>query len=503
MCIMKKLFLRLRTLPLKRKLIYYAALLGLMFFAVIFVLLTNLHNVSVRLDQINALGVELSEANVCVRDTHQKLMSLITYAPEERIKALESDMSTLIQRFAQLDIPAHNYDTYYLLSDTRNMLETYRRHGEILIAAINVQDYADMGNVSARLDGIAENILLETSRLSATLNEQVSILAQRIARQLDLFKYCLPGFAICFVAYALLFFICMDRRFIDPIYQLAEMAQQISEGNYPDEKLRFDEEKDFNLLSDTMFNMSQTIQENIEEVSKRSRMVQELNERQIENLRIKTMYDQLELRRLQEQINPHFLFNCMSTLHHTAYLDGAERTCEICSVISDLLRYNFRQSDASVTLAGELRNVADYTYVQSVRFGNRISIQTDIEPGLSEIVMPRMVLQPIVENCYNHGLANRMSDGRIYISVMRGDNCVCVSIHDNGCGMPQEKLETLMMLFNDPDVNISDHKHVGMLNVVKRLQHYYQRQNVIELKNEDGLNVTLFLYLERRGGSND
>lgn len=496
MRIMKKLFLKLQTLPLKRKFIYYAVLLGLMFFAVIFVLLANLHNVSAQLDRINALGVELSEADACVRDTHQKLISLITYAPEERVQALKGDMSALIRRFAQLKIPAYDYDTYYLLGDTRNMLETYRQHGEMLVKAIVAQDYADMGNVSARLDGIAENILLGTSRLSIALNEQVSVLAQRIARQLDLFKYCLPGFAICFVAYAVLFFIRMDRRFIGPIYQLVGMAQQISDGNYPSEKLRFDEEKDFNLLSDTMFNMSRIVRENIEDISKRARMAQELNEKKIENLRIKTMYNQLELRRLQEQINPHFLFNCMSTLHHTAYLDGAERTCEICSAISDLLRYNFKQSDASVTLASELRNVADYTYVQSMRFGSRISIQTDIEPEASEVVMPRMVLQPIVENCYNHGLANCMSGGEIRLTVARDGARVRVSICDNGCGMPQEKIDTLMALFNDPQVNIEDHAHVGMLNVVKRLQSYYRRQDVIELNNADGLNVTLFLYLE-------
>lgn len=498
----KNLLHSIRSLPIRRKFILYVLLFGTMFFAVIFVLLTNLRNVSEPFHRINELCVELRENDARMQGVHQKLTALITYAPDDRIRELKDDMANMEQRYATLKIPSHDYESYYLLRDMQNVLMTYQQYGGMLMDALSEHSYAEMGNISARLDDMAEYISAISTQLTVKLNEQVGETAQRITKQLVLFRIFLPIFALYFILYTAIFFLRMDRRFIGPIHKLVGMAREISEGNYPDEKLHLDEENEFNLLADTMFDMSQTVRDSIEEMNKRARMAQELNEKQIENLRIKAMYNQLELRQLQEQINPHFLFNCMSTLHHTAYMEGAERTCDICTTISDLLRYNFRQGDASATLAGELRNLADYIYIQGVRFGNRIAIQTEIEPGLPEITMPRMVLQPIVENCYNHGLANCMSEGLIELRVTRGEACARVSIHDNGCGMPQEKIDELMRMFDDPNVNIGNHAHVGLLNVVKRLQGFYHRQDVVKLRNEDGMNVILNLFYQK-GESGD
>lgn len=492
---MNKLFHKLKMFPKRSSLILYAALFCVIFFSVIAVLLTNLGNVSSQFGELNALCFEIKEGEARVNSAQQLLSGIVSYSDAESISRIDRELDSLQSYYTSLEVPLYDYETYYQFHSLLNMLGTYRENSEKLIEAIAQNNLTNAGNIYARTDSIAANMRTMSDRLSSRMQDHVGLLAQRISRQLRLFRICLPVFAVMILGYLLLMARRLDRRFIMPIYHLSDMAQKISEGDYPSVKTDFGDDSDFNRLSDTMFSMSRTIQDNIEELNNRARIAQELNAKTIENLEIKTMYNRLELRRLQEQINPHFLFNCMSTLHHTAYLEGAEQTCDICNTISCLLRYNFRQTDAVGTLAGELGNIADYTYIQSIRFGNRIILKTDIETDLPEVQMPRMILQPIVENCYNHGLVDKTSGGVITLNVKRCEGFVRVCIHDNGCGLKQDKIDALMEMFANDKLTISDHTHVGMLNVVKRLQRFYNRNDVIALTNDDGLCVTLYLYL--------
>lgn len=494
---MKKLFHKLGSLPLGRKLMIYAALFLCVFFCICAVLLANLNNLSAEYSSINRVYSRLDAGNASMREVHQLVSDMISYVSDERILEFNGRMQALKVYFAEIDVPVNSHETFYLRRDMMHMLDVYEAKSADLIAFIRGRDYAQLSETYTRLSGIVDNIVKVSDRLTVQLYGEAELISARISRQILLFNICLPAFAVLMVLYCLVLLRQMNRRFIGPIYQLTGMAQHISEGKFPDEKLVFEEDSDFNILSETMYSMSTTIQENIEEINKRARIMQELNAQQIENLRIKSMYNQLELRRLQEQINPHFLFNCMTTLHHTAYIEGAPQTCEICSTMASLLRYNFRQCDTSVTLARELENLADFIYIQGIRFGNRIAVSTDIEPGLTEVEMPRMILQPIVENCYSHGLGDISSGGVIRISIVSGEDCVEVSVHDNGKGMSEQRLAEMNALFADQNTDISSHAHIGMLNVVKRLQGYYGRQDVIRIQNEDGLRVTIRLFLRK------
>lgn len=498
---MKKWFLKLGGLPLGKKLMLYAALFLCVFFCICAVLLANLNNLSAEYSSINRVYSQLDDGHEALREVHQLVSDMISYMSDERIREFEARMQAIKGYFADIDLPLNSYESFYLYRDLTNMLEAYGEKSMDLIAFVRGRDYAQLSETYTRMSGIVDNIVEVSDRLTVQLYGEAEQISTRISRQILLFNICLPAFAVLMVLYCLVLLRQMNRRFIGPIYQLTGMAQHISEGKFPAKKLAFEEDSDFNILSETMYSMSTTIQENIEEINKRARIMQELNEQQIENLRIKSMYNQLELRRLQEQINPHFLFNCLTTLHHTAYIEGAPQTSEICSTMASLLRYNFRQCDTSVPLARELENLADFIYIQSIRFGSRVVIRTDIKPGLTEVEMPRMILQPIVENCYSHGLGDISSGGEIHISITQGEECVEVSVHDNGKGMSAERLAEMNALFADRSTDISSQAHIGMLNVVRRLQGYYRRQDVIRIENDNGLRVTIRLFT-RKGDLN-
>lgn len=500
---MKKLFHKFDALPLGRKLMIYAALFLCVFFCICAVLLANLNNLSAEYSGINRVYAQLNEGNVYMREVHQMVSDMISYVSDERNLEFEGRMQTIKTYFSEIKMPVHNYESLYLRQDLMHMLEVYETKSMELVAYVRGRgrDYAQLSETYARLSGIVDNIVEVSDRLTVQLHGEAERIGEGISRQVLLFNICLPTFAVLMALYCLVLLRQMNKRFIWPIYQLTDMAQHISEGEFPKANPIFEQDSDFNILSKTMYDMSKTIQKNIEEVNERARVTQELNRQQIENLRIKSMYNSLELRRLQEQINPHFLFNCMTTLHHTAYIEGASQTCETCSVMASLLRYNFRQCDTNVTLARELENLADFIYIQDMRFGNRITVFTNIEPGLTEVEMPRMILQPIVENCYSHGLKDISSGGVIQISTVSGEDCVEVSVQDNGRGMSEQRLAEMKALFADQSVDISNHDHIGMLNVVKRLQGHYQRQDVIRIENNGGLQVTIRLFL-KVGGEN-
>lgn len=494
---MKKWIRRFGGLPLGKKLMLYAALFMGVFFGVCAVLLANLNNLSDEYSSLNGVYSQLNDGHESLREIHQLASDMIAYVSDERIAEFEVRMQAIKRYFAEMDVPLNSYTSFYLYGDLMNMLDTYAEKSADLIAYVRDRDYNFLSETYSRLNGIVENIIEVSNRLAAQLYGEAELIGARISRQIRLFNICIPVFALFMVIYCLELLHRMNRRFIDPINQLTCMAQHISEGNFPEKKLVFDEKSDFNILSETMYSMSTTIRENIEALNNRARIMQELNTQQIENLRIKSMYNQLELRRLQEQINPHFLFNCMTTLHHTAYIEGASQTCEICSTMANLLRYNFRQCDTDVTLAKELENLADFIYIQGIRFGNRIAVRTDIDSGLTQVKMPRMILQPIVENCYSHGLGDVSDGGSIRISTVRGADCVEVRVQDNGKGMSDVRIAEMNALFADRSTDISGHAHIGMLNVVKRLQGYYRRQDVIQIQNDGGLCVTIRLFTRK------
>ncbi|MEG1513669.1 MAG: histidine kinase [Clostridia bacterium] len=478
---MKTLNEHLTQIPIRIKLIAGAAVFTLLFGMVCGTLTNNLNNLYREYERISQVCAQLEAGTEMIDDLNASLDSLIYRGAEALYVDFALDMRKAEHHYASITVNARDYETYYLFQDILNLLETYSTGSAALIYNISMRDYNASSNGYSKLENTAGFICSETEKLVAKLYDDSGVLYDRISRQMQLFNICMPIISIGIIVYLIGIVLYLNRRFIKPIYQLSAMAQHISAGEYLDEKLVFESENDFNILSTTMFDMSATIRSTIADINNRTRMMQELSTQQIENLRIKSMFNQLELRRLQEQITPHFLFNSLSTLQHTAYLEGANKTCEICNAISKLLRYNLRQSETTVTLVNELENLSYYIYIQTIRFSERVVVKIDAPPIVPEVEMPRMILQPIVENCYSHGLANMCRGGRVTIRVDVDEAFVRVCIHDNGKGMDAKEIEKYEELFAQDDIDAFGHEHIGLLNVAKRLQGFYNRRDVIKL----------------------
>ena len=190
---------------------------------------------------------------------------------------------------------------------------------------------------------------------------------------------------------------------------------------------------------------------------------------------------QANIMSLQSQINPHFLYNALECIRGQALIDGSEAVADMTHALSHFFRYSISSKSNVVTLANELENVRNYITIQKHRFRDRFVIAYEMDdPELNNALLPKLTLQPIVENAIIHGFSDIVSGGEITVRVERLDGNVSVKVSDNGKGMPAEVLERLNSAFRKDHMSVSELQHgydkgtgVGMANVDRRIKLYF------------------------------
>ncbi|MBE3580806.1 MAG: histidine kinase [Thermoanaerobacteraceae bacterium] len=192
-----------------------------------------------------------------------------------------------------------------------------------------------------------------------------------------------------------------------------------------------------------------------------------------------------ELKVLQSQVSPHFLFNTLNTIARLALLEGAESTEKMVAALARLMRYTLYQVKGLVTLQEELAAVRDYLAIQQTRFSDRLTSEIDVAPEVLEARVPCMILQPLVENAVIHGLEPLKEGGRIYIRGRVIDCQVHLEIRDTGVGIPEDVQKEIF----DLEVRRSGRGQVsglGIVSVCRRLQHYFGAECALNVNSRPG-----------------
>ncbi len=314
---------------------------------------------------------------------------------------------------------------------------------------------------------------------------------------------------LIFTLFALLIFCfiyLMLTRFTKPLVEISEVAHRVS-------KRDFDVPLFNNFSNDEIGNICQafdrmiiSIREYIDTIWEKARTEAELKEKEIE---MQALYTDAQLRALQNQINPHFLFNTLNTGAQLAMMEGADKTCYFIEQVSDFFRYNIQQQDRTATIDEELGLVDNFVYIMKVRFGNRLEFEKNIPSQKFSQLIPVMTLQPLVENCIKYGLKN--TKGKVILSIKVEKKFIVISISDNGCGMnpevrksvlesvksdttrlPQELIDS--QVYDSSVVENQKHTGTGLINVFLRLKLFYQRDDIFDIKNgEDGTGTNFII----------
>ena len=215
------------------------------------------------------------------------------------------------------------------------------------------------------------------------------------------------------------------------------------------------------------------------------RMVERMQQEEIEKAAA-------EMRALHDQINPHFLYNTLGSVKWIASMQQADKIVDMTDALISMLRYATRSDGSLVMIAEELNHIGHYATIQNVRYYGSIQMKYEIEEKLLDYVMPKMILQPIVENAFFHGLAEIEEDGIITIRIRPQHNDICIEVSDNGTGMDQS---TVCSLMEERQETGSSNRGIGLYNVQRRIQLHFGKPYGIQVKSEIGRGTTFTILL--------
>ena len=196
-----------------------------------------------------------------------------------------------------------------------------------------------------------------------------------------------------------------------------------------------------------------------------------------------------ELLALQNQINPHFLYNTLESITWVIVNRKNEEAAKMVAALAKLFRLGLMDKNETVLLRNEIEHVRNYLFIQSFRYTDSFEYNFDIQSEAYEARTMKLILQPIVENCIYHGLKNNIDKGQIDICAKIKANQLVITVSDNGYGMRKEKIEELYESFSDTSVS----KGVGLKNVYRRIMMYYgeNADMIIESELDYGTTITI------------
>jgi two-component system, sensor histidine kinase YesM len=215
-----------------------------------------------------------------------------------------------------------------------------------------------------------------------------------------------------------------------------------------------------------------------------------------------------QLRALQAQINPHFMYNTLQVIGGMALEKSVQEIYNITLALSDIMRYSLNFSKEMVPFREEVVYLNSYLFIQNQRFGNRIHVKQNISDPLMDMLVPKLVVQPIIENCLIHGFQDKPGDWNISISArMMNEKDVVLVISDNGQGISSERLRTIQeeLKQGTPKAITSAH-HIGLNNVNSRIKLSFGETYglTVDSREGEGAVVTIFMkILMKEGGSDE
>ncbi|AIQ51564.1 histidine kinase [Paenibacillus sp. FSL R7-0331] len=214
-----------------------------------------------------------------------------------------------------------------------------------------------------------------------------------------------------------------------------------------------------------------------------------------------------ELKALQAQINPHFLFNTLDVLYWSLVDKEEDELAGYVVAMSDLFRYTItgQSEEGWVKLRDELEHIGKYLYIMKVRFEDRLEWEIEASPEAQDAELPRLLLQPLVENAVLHGVESRIEPGRVKLTVARKGERIAITVEDDGIGMDEERLSSLMNELDSGKVSSAKASGVGIANVQKRLQLFFpgtgRQAAAMRIESRKGQGTVISIEIPVRGGT--
>ncbi|WP_336771239.1 cache domain-containing sensor histidine kinase [Paenibacillus sp. MMO-58] len=221
--------------------------------------------------------------------------------------------------------------------------------------------------------------------------------------------------------------------------------------------------------------------------------------------RIRTLIDEMytaqlkqknaELKLLQSQINPHFLYNTLNTIAWTAERNGDKTVGEMIYSMSSIFKISLSQGRDAIELFSEFELIEHYLFLQQIRFKDRLTCELELAAELKDYLIPKLLLQPLIENAVVHGVEPLQDEGGfIHVEASLAGNMVVIEITDNGIGIPQDKLAVLQRQLKEGTTPEGSDSY-ALSNIAERVRIFYGEEASIAIQSTTGLGTRVLLTL--------
>ncbi len=284
------------------------------------------------------------------------------------------------------------------------------------------------------------------------------------------------------IVLAIVMFLCtlslsviIPRSITKPLRYLCKITEQVSRGDLSI-RSQIHNGAEVKVLSDSFNLMVQRISDLFETVKTEQKQLREA-----------------ELELLQIQINPHFLYNTLDTIVWLAEAGNQKEVVKMVGSLSDFFRSSLNQGNDIITIEEETFHFTSYLKIQQVRYQDILDFEINICPEINNYLIPKITLQPLIENALYHGIKNKRGKGKIVVSGrMEKDSCI-VTVEDNGIGIMEERLQDILKSFTSQKKHKKD--FYGLNNVNKRIQLKFGDEYGLRIHSTYGEGTCVEVYL--------
>lgn len=375
-----------------------------------------------------------------------------------------------------------------ILVDQRVIYSNEFEIGKVLKLEESEAEASYYYDVKEEFNDDGDHLILNTFKLDKSFNNSFQVLVNVPVDMITLESnrvihksVLIIGLSIIFSLIVILYF---SQNFSNRINILRREMHKVVEGNFNIKK-KIDGSDEISEVYDDLYIMMESINKLINEV-----YIKELKE---EKLIVKQK--EAEFKMLASQINPHFLYNTLETIRMRAFCNGDRELAGIVKKLGKIMRRNLEVSNENVSFESELELVKNYLEIQELRFKGKVDHEFNIEVDEKKYNILPLLLQPIVENAFVHGLEGTKEKGKITVNAFEDLGYLIVEISDNGCGISKERLDFINENLGNKTVKENGHQSIGMGNINERIKIYYGDEYGMYVFSELNIGTKVILIL--------
>lgn len=488
--------LRWKDFSLVSKIVIEVGMIAVLLFAMNMLFYVRINNSMQKMDNVYASNAELTELSQVFEKVQDNMYKYLKVKSSQTLLDYYQNEAKYRNELEKLNEDNINDPVKLLERNIRKMSETYLDCTAETVAAKrgrNVEQYKRKYDDATKLYRYIQSSIDELNNLMFQENSSTYAVLRAVMRYLEISNSVIM---IIIVAGGMPLLIQATRNMFVPLSNMAETAQLVGQGNFHVKMHDTDAQDELGTVT-RAFN---TMVENLDLYMARTKASMEKEQQMMEReLLMENHLKEAQLKYLQSQINPHFLFNSLNAGAQLAMMEDAEQTGIFVEKMADFFRYNVKKGQEDATLGEELEAVDNYIYILNVRFAGDIHFSKEVDESLENVRMPSMILQPVVENAVNHGIRDIEWEGKIHLTVTGDADYIRISVKDNGKGMTQEQIEGVLSGNREHRNEEGDSTGIGMNNVISRLELYYEESGLMEINSEgEGKGTETVIYIPVR-----